>query len=104
LYNQYAVGPAFAWRDDFRRYDRVSSRRSMRPDSQYIAFTPFQQVSDEFKSGKGEGFVYLEFPNVLNDDALAQLKEHDKVKATHTISRSGYSIQAYEFVPKRSSQ
>ncbi|MEX2317568.1 MAG: hypothetical protein WD669_10485 [Pirellulales bacterium] len=95
----YVVGPAFSWRDDFRHYDPLTGRRSMRPDAEYVSFTTFDKLSEDFRSGKGEAFVYLEFPNVLNQEPLDLLNKKYKLRAEHTVSKDGYSIHAYEFTP-----
>lgn len=95
----YITGPRFAAQDDFCFYHPATGERSMRPDARYVMLTPFDRLSTDFLGGGGEAFVYLEFPNVLNEEPLKLLKERYKLLAKHTMSNGGYSIHAYEFAP-----
>jgi hypothetical protein len=97
LETQYVTGPAFTGWDDFLRFDERSMTRSVEPSAKEIKFTPIHSLSDDFKSGSGGDFVYLEFPNVLNEESLGMLKTHYDLQAVTTISLQGYSIRAYQF-------
>jgi hypothetical protein len=94
---KYIVGPAFNWQDDFSRYDKRSGRRTMQEESIVIDFKPMEQASLAVKQGKEASLVYLEFPNVLNDESLALLNNQYAVQSSHSISKDGYAIRAHEF-------
>ena len=85
--------------DDFRRFDPVTLARSMRPDATEVDLISFHGPWEDFKRNHQRGFVFLEFPNVINDGALSFLKSHYKLNSIETVSRDGYFISAYVFGP-----
>ncbi|MEX2316621.1 MAG: hypothetical protein WD669_05680 [Pirellulales bacterium] len=101
----YVTGPVFTGWTDFQNYDEHSLRRSMRPDARKIDFFPIEQASDDYRNGKRQGgFVFLAFPNVINDDTLHVLRKRYESLSERTVSCGGYSIQAYEFGSPKSSE
>jgi hypothetical protein len=94
----YVTGPLFTGWTDFQNYDEASRMRSMRPDARQIDFFPIEQASDDYRSGKhAGGFVFLAFPNVLNDDTLRLLRQSYELLSERTVASGRYSMQAYEF-------
>lgn len=99
LEKQYVTGPAFAWVDDFRRYDAKSQKRSMKPGAMEINFYNLNVNVATFRSHFEKQFVYLEFPNVFNTEYLSKFRQHFELTDEQIVSSGDYWIRAYVFDP-----
>jgi hypothetical protein len=93
----YITGPNFTGWQDFQGYDPATLRRSMRPDARQIDFsTSNHSAPGSQDTGQGE-FVYLEFPNVLNEGSLETFKSRYELAGERILASGEYWIRAYEF-------
>lgn len=94
---RYVAGPVFTGWDDFRHFDEFAQTRSMKPGAHPVDYFTYDEIARGATRIGEQPFVYLEFPNVRNGNALAQLRRDFPLIQTHLLSRGGYSITAYEF-------